>query len=91
MKFSVLISWLASGPRWPIRAKVETAADCVLIAFVNIFAWLVNVEQLLKVAVLLISAGFMIHRWWYWNRTKDRRGSRRKAAARSTQGDELIL
>lgn len=50
--------------------RMREKLDFVILAVANATAWLSNMEQVLKLVLLLVSIGFALHRWIYWSRTK---------------------
>jgi hypothetical protein len=51
--------------------KIGAKTDCVVLAVVNMIAWLVEIDAALKSFLTLLSILFVSHRYWHWYRTKD--------------------
>jgi hypothetical protein len=46
--------------------RMRDRADWLILAVTNAMAWMVNMEQALKVVLLVVSIGYALHRWWHW-------------------------
>jgi hypothetical protein len=47
--------------------RMRDKADLVILGAANLLSWMAEMEQALKVVLLIVSIGYALHRWWHWS------------------------